>query len=54
VAGSSDVDLTNSMYIEADISLESMSLSVNPDDPISAEIGYSVSNVAHLFKTAVA
>jgi len=48
------VDLTNSMYIEADISLESMSLSVNPDDPITAEIGYSVSNVAHLFKTAVA
>ena len=54
VAGSTDVDLANSMYIEADISLESMSLSVNPDDPISAEIGYSVSNVAHLFKTAVA
>ena len=54
VAGTSDVDLTNSMYIEADISLESMSLSVNPDDPITAEIGYSVSNVAHLFKTAVA
>ena len=54
VAGSSDVDLTDSMYIEADISLESMSLSVNPDDPISAEVGYTVSNVAHLFKTAVA
>ena len=54
VAGSTDVDLNNSMYIEADISLESMSLSVNPDDPISAEIGYSVSNVAHLFKTPVA
>ena len=49
-----DVDLTNSMYIEADVSLESMSLSVNPDDPITAEIGYSISNVAHLFKTAVA
>ena len=46
-----DVDLTNSMYIEADISLESMSLSVNPDDPITAEIGYTISNVAHLFKT---
>ena len=49
-----DVDLTNSMYVEADVSLESMSLSVNPDDPITAEIGYSISNVAHLFKTAVA
>ena len=44
-------DLTNSMYIEADVSLESMSLSVNPDDPITAEIGYTISNVAHLFKT---
>ena len=43
-------DLTSSMYIEADISLESMSLSVNPDDPITAEVGYTVSNVAHLFK----
>ena len=51
VAGSSDVDLKNSMYIEADVSLESMSISVNPDDPITAEIGYSISNVAHLFKT---
>jgi hypothetical protein len=47
-------DLTNSMYIEADVSLESMSLSVNPDDPITAEIGYTISNVAHLFKTQIA
>ena len=44
-------DLTNSMYIEADITMESMSVSVNPDDPITAEIGYTISNVAHLFKT---
>ena len=44
-------DLTNSMYIEADINMDSMSVSVNPDDPITAEIGYSISNVAHLFKT---
>ena len=44
-------DLANSMFIEADISMESMSVSVNPDDPITAEVGYSVSNVAHLFKT---
>lgn len=47
------IDLTASMYIEADISLESMSVSVNPDDPITAEIGYSVSNVGHLFKVTV-
>ena len=44
-------DLGNSMFIEADISMNSMSVSVNPDDPITAEVGYSVSNVAHLFKT---
>ena len=30
-----------------------MSLSVNPDDPITAEIGYSISNVAHLFRSAM-
>jgi hypothetical protein len=52
-AATPDVDLTKSMYIEADISMESMSISVNPDDPLTAEIGYSVSNVAHLFKTAI-
>ena len=50
-AATPDVDLTNSMYIEADITMESMSVSVNPDDPITAEIGYTISNVAHLFKT---
>jgi hypothetical protein len=47
-------DLGNSMFIEADISMNSMSVSVNPDDPITAEVGYSVSNVAHLFKTSLA
>ena len=46
-------DLTNSMYIEADISLESMSLSVNPDEPITAEVNYTISNVGHLFKTSI-
>ena len=39
------------MFIEADISMNSMSVSVNPDDPTTAEIGYKVSNVSHLFKT---
>ena len=53
VAGSTGIDLDNSMYIEADISLESMSVGVNPDDPTQAEIGYSISNVQHLFKVAV-
>ena len=47
-------DFVNSMYIEASISLESMSVSVNPDDPVTAEIGYSISDVSHLFKTPIA
>ena len=46
------IDLSASMYIEADISMESMSINVNPDDPITADISYSVSNVSHLFKTS--
>jgi len=44
-------DLAASMFIEADISMNSMSVSINPDDPTTAEIGYAVSNVSHLFKT---
>ena len=44
-------DLTNSMFIEASVSLNSMSVSVNTDDPIQAEVGYTISDVKHLFKT---
>lgn len=47
-------DLTNSMFIEASISLESMSVSVNPDDATTAEISYTISDVSHLFKTPIA
>ena len=46
-------DLAASMFIEADISMNSMSVSINPDDPTTAEIGYKVSNVSHLFKTDI-
>lgn len=48
-----EIDLTNSMYIEADISLESMSVDVNPDDPTTAEINYTISDVTHLLKTQI-
>ena len=48
-----DIDLTNSMYIEANISLESMSVDVNPDDPTTAEINYTISDVTHLLKTEI-
>ena len=46
-------DLANSMFIEASISMNSMSVSVNTDDAITAEVGYTVSDVSHLFKTDV-
>ena len=48
-----DIDLTNSIYIEANISLESMSVDVNPDDPTTAEINYTISDVTHLLKTEI-
>jgi len=48
------VDLSNSMYIEADISLNSMSVAVNTDDAITADVGYTISDVKHLFKTSIA
>ena len=51
--GAGDVDDPSSMYVECDISMESMSVSVNPDDPITADIGYSISNVTHLFKASL-
>ena len=38
------VDDTASLFIEADISITSMSLSVNPDDPTSAELSFSITN----------
>ena len=41
------------MYIEADVSLNSMSVTVNTDDPIQAEVGYTISSVKHLFKTDI-
>ena len=46
--GAGAVDDEGSMYIECDINMESMSISVNPDDPITAQT--AVSNVTHLFK----
>ena len=45
VAGAgSTVDDTASLFIEADISITSMSLSVNPDDATSAELSFSITN----------
>ena len=46
VAGASagTVNDAASLFIEADISITSMSLSVNPDDPTSAELNFSITN----------
>ena len=45
VAGAgSTVNDTASLFIEADISITSMSLSVNPDDATSAELSFSITN----------
>ena len=45
VAGAgSTVDDAASLFIEADISITSMSLSVNPDDATSAELSFSITN----------
>ena len=37
-------DLAQSLYIQSGISIESMSLSVNPDDPTTAELNYTVND----------
>ncbi len=37
-------DLSQSLYIQSGISIESMSLSVNPDDPTIAELNYTVND----------
>ena len=42
-----------SLYIEADISLNSMSVGVNPDDATSAELSFTISNPTNIFGNAV-
>lgn len=41
-------DLDHSLYIEADISITSMSLSVNPDDPTTGELEFAILNPTHI------
>jgi hypothetical protein len=38
------VDDAESLYIESDITMSSMNLSVNPDDPTTAEINFNIIN----------
>jgi hypothetical protein len=39
----------DSLYVEADISITGMSFSVNPDDPTSAELSFSVRKMTSMF-----
>ncbi len=47
--GAGGVNDSASLYIESGISITSMSMSVNPDDPTSAELSYNVVNPKNIF-----
>jgi len=51
--GAGGVDDANSLYIESEVSINSMSVSVNPDDPTSAELSFTVINPTSIFGNAV-
>ena len=51
--GVGGVDDANSLYIESEVSINSMSVSVNPDDPTSAELSFTVINPTNIFGNAV-
>jgi hypothetical protein len=42
------VNDTASLYVDADVRLNSMSLQLNPDDPTTAEITYTITNPRHI------
>jgi len=42
--GTGGVDDAASLYIESDITITSLSLSVNPDDPTSGELSFNIIN----------
>lgn len=43
------VDDSSSLYVEAEISITGMSFSVNPDDPTTAELSFSVTQMVSAF-----
>ena len=51
--GAGGVDDANSLYIESEVSINSMSVTVNPDDPTSAELAFTVINPTSIFGNAV-
>ena len=53
VAGVLQPNDTDSLYVEADISITSMSLSVNPDDATTAEVSYSIMNPKNILGSVI-
>ena len=51
--GAGGVDDAESLFIESEISINSMSLGVNPDDPTSAELSFSINNPTTILGTSV-
>lgn len=52
--GGTGVDDASSIRIEADISITSMSMSVNPDDPTTAELSFTIVNPKHILGAEIA
>ena len=51
--GSGGVDDANSIYVDADVTITGLDLTVNPDDPTTAELAFNLLNPRHLFSTSL-
>ena len=51
--GSGAVDDTNSTYIDSDVSITGMSLSVTPDEATTAEMSFNLTNPRKIFSTTL-
>ena len=51
--GSGGVDDANSIYVDADVTITGLDLTVNPDDPTTAELSFNLLNPRHLFSTSL-
>ena len=51
--GSGAVDDANSIYVDADVTITGLDLTVNPDDPTTAELSFNLLNPRHLFSTSL-
>ena len=47
------IDDTNSMYVESDVKISSMSMSANPDDPTTADLSFTIVNPSHILSTDI-